>query len=91
MSTMQVQNPLRKYCLIPATLTPMNRDFEVDYEQLENYVRRLVKHDVGGAAVNVDTGEGPHLYPEECDDCGLCLSICPKGATLFQEEEGEWE
>jgi 4-hydroxy-tetrahydrodipicolinate synthase len=43
----------------------MNKDFEVDYEQLENYVKWLVKHGIGGVAVNVDTGEGPHLYPEE--------------------------
>jgi len=43
----------------------MNKDFEVDYEQLENYVKWLVKYDVGGVAVNVDTGEGPYLYPEE--------------------------
>ncbi|NHV99048.1 MAG: dihydrodipicolinate synthase family protein [Thaumarchaeota archaeon] len=46
-------------------MTPMKEDFEVDYEQLEDYVRWLVKHDIGGVAVNVDTGEGPHLYPEE--------------------------
>jgi len=62
---MEAQSPLRKYCLIPATLTPMNKDFEVDYGQLENYVKWLVKYDIGGVAVNVDTGEGPHLYPEE--------------------------
>ncbi len=60
-----VQNPLKRYCLIPATLTPMNRDFEVDYEQLEDYVKWLAKSNIGGVAVNVDTGEGPHLYPEE--------------------------
>jgi 4-hydroxy-tetrahydrodipicolinate synthase len=65
MGTMQAQKPLRKYCLIPATLTPMKADFEVDYEQLEDYVKWLVKHGIGGVAVNVDTGEGPHLYPEE--------------------------
>jgi len=31
MSAMQAQNIFRKYCLIPATLTPMKKDFEVDY------------------------------------------------------------
>jgi len=65
MNTMQAQNLLRKYCLIPATLTPMKKNFEVDYEQLEDYVKWLLKHDIGGVAVNVDTGEGPMLYPDE--------------------------
>ncbi|MEM2049870.1 MAG: dihydrodipicolinate synthase family protein [Thermoproteota archaeon] len=65
MTRMHAQNPLRSYCLIPATLTPMTKDFEVDYDQLEDYVRWLLKHGIGGVAVNVDTGEGPHLYPEE--------------------------
>lgn len=60
-----IQNPLKRYCLIPATLTPMDKDFEVDYVQLEDYVKWLAKHKIGGVAVNVDTGEGPHLYPEE--------------------------
>ncbi|MGQ9690413.1 MAG: dihydrodipicolinate synthase family protein, partial [Thermoproteota archaeon] len=60
-----IQNPLKRYCLIPATLTPMDKNFEVDYVQLEDYVKWLAKHKIGGVAVNVDTGEGPHLYPEE--------------------------
>jgi 4-hydroxy-tetrahydrodipicolinate synthase len=57
--------PSKRYGLIPATLTPMDENFRVDYEQIENYVKWLVKFDVGGFAVNVDTGEGPQLYPEE--------------------------
>lgn len=60
-----VEIPCRPYGLIPATLTPMNKDFEVDYEQLEEYIKWLVSFKVGGLAVNVDTGEGPHLYREE--------------------------
>ncbi|RLE79979.1 MAG: hypothetical protein DRJ51_06690 [Thermoprotei archaeon] len=56
---------LRKYGLIPAMLTPMNNKFEVDYEQLEDYVKWLLSFNIGGLAVNVDTGEGPSLFPEE--------------------------
>lgn len=63
---MDFGNPLlKKYSLIPATLTPMDKNFNVDYEQLNEYVRWLMKFGIGGLAVNVDTGEGPHLYPEE--------------------------
>jgi 4-hydroxy-tetrahydrodipicolinate synthase len=57
--------PCRPYGLIPATLTPMNKNFEVDYEQLEEYIKWLISFKIGGLAVNVDTGEGPHLYQEE--------------------------
>ncbi|MGB9614782.1 MAG: dihydrodipicolinate synthase family protein [Fervidobacterium sp.] len=57
--------PCRPYGLIPATLTPMNKNFEVDYEQLEKYIKWLISFKIGGLAVNVDTGEGPHLYQEE--------------------------
>jgi len=60
-----IQIPSRRYGLIPATLTPMDENFEVDYDQLENYIKWLIRYDIAGLAVNVDTGEGPHLYPEE--------------------------
>ena len=56
---------LKKYSLIPATLTPMDKYFRVDLDQLEEYVKWLIKFNIGGLAVNVDAGEGPHLYPEE--------------------------
>ncbi|HDO41993.1 MAG TPA: hypothetical protein ENH03_03730, partial [Candidatus Bathyarchaeota archaeon] len=56
---------LKKYSLIPATLTPMDKYFRVDLDQLEEYVKWLIKFNIGGLAVNVDSGEGPHLYPEE--------------------------
>jgi 4-hydroxy-tetrahydrodipicolinate synthase len=57
--------PSRPYGLIPATLTPLNKNFEVDYEQLEDYIKWLISFKIGGLAINVDTGEGPHLYDEE--------------------------
>ncbi len=48
--------------LIPATLTPMTGDFEVDEAALRKYIRWLVGHEgLKGIAVNMDTGEGPHL------------------------------
>lgn len=62
---MYARIPSKRYGLIPATLTPMDKNFNVDYDQLENYIKWLIRHDIGGLAVNVDTGEGPHLYPEE--------------------------
>jgi 4-hydroxy-tetrahydrodipicolinate synthase len=51
--------------VIAATVTPMNDDYSVDHDSLRRYVRWLVEQEVHGLAVNVDTGEGPHLFPEE--------------------------
>ncbi len=56
---------LKRYTLIPATLTPMDKHFRVDLDQLEEYIRWLMNFNIGGLAVNVDASEGPHLYPEE--------------------------
>jgi 4-hydroxy-tetrahydrodipicolinate synthase len=57
--------PSVRFGLIPATLTPMDDTFKVDYEQLGKYIDWISGFRVGGLAVNVDTGEGPHLYSEE--------------------------
>ena len=43
----------------------MRSDLSVDEESLRRYVDWLVGQGVRGLAVNVDTGEGPHLFPEE--------------------------
>jgi 4-hydroxy-tetrahydrodipicolinate synthase len=43
----------------------MRKDLSIDEESLRRYVDWLVGQGVHGLAVNVDTGEGPHLYPEE--------------------------
>ena len=51
--------------IIPATLLPMNADFSVAEEALEEYVQWLMKQRVGGLAVNVEVGEGPLLSREE--------------------------
>ncbi len=51
--------------LIAAIVTPMRDDFSVDEASLRRYTRWLVDQGVRGLAVNVDTGEGPHLFPDE--------------------------
>src|ERR1700751_4641414 len=51
--------------LIAAIVTPMRSDLSIDEESLRRYVDWLVGQGVRGLAVNVDTGEGPHLFPEE--------------------------
>ena len=51
--------------LIAAIVTPFRADFSVDEASLRRYVGWLVDQRVRGLAVNVDTGEGPHLFPEE--------------------------
>ncbi|HEY3952545.1 MAG TPA: dihydrodipicolinate synthase family protein [Streptosporangiaceae bacterium] len=51
--------------LIAAIVTPMRSDLSIDRRSLRRYVDWLVGQGVRGLAVNVDTGEGPHLFPEE--------------------------
>jgi 4-hydroxy-tetrahydrodipicolinate synthase len=51
--------------LIAATVTPMNRDLSIDEASLRRYLRWIADQGVVGLAINVDTGEGPHLFPEE--------------------------
>src|SRR5690242_2989223 len=51
--------------LIAAIVTPMRSDASIDEESLRRYVDWLVSQGISGLAVNVDTGEGPHLFPEE--------------------------
>ncbi|MHA1937273.1 MAG: dihydrodipicolinate synthase family protein [Candidatus Thorarchaeota archaeon] len=51
--------------LIPATITPMRDNLEVDLDAFDNYLRWIIAQGVVGLAVNVDTGEGPTLTSEE--------------------------
>jgi 4-hydroxy-tetrahydrodipicolinate synthase len=51
--------------LIAAIVTPMMEDFSVDESSLRRYVKWLTDQGVTGLAMNVDTGEGPHLSAEE--------------------------
>jgi 4-hydroxy-tetrahydrodipicolinate synthase len=51
--------------IIAATVLPMTEAFEIDEAALRSYVARLLDEGVHGLAVNVDTGEGPHLTHDE--------------------------
>jgi 4-hydroxy-tetrahydrodipicolinate synthase len=51
--------------IIPAIVTPMLDEERLDLEALGSYVEWLVGTGCLGLAVNVDTGEGPHLTREE--------------------------
>jgi 4-hydroxy-tetrahydrodipicolinate synthase len=52
--------------LVPATVTPLTSDFSLDLPALRSYIRWLKGFEgVKALAVNMDTGEGPHLSREE--------------------------
>lgn len=51
--------------IIAATVLPQTDDHEVDFDALARYLEWLLGQGVSGLAVNVDTGEGPHLSPAE--------------------------
>jgi 4-hydroxy-tetrahydrodipicolinate synthase len=52
--------------LIPAVVTPMHADGRVDDESVRTYARWLLGFEgLKAVAVNMDTGEGPSLFPHE--------------------------
>jgi 4-hydroxy-tetrahydrodipicolinate synthase len=51
--------------IIPATVLPMTETGEIDEPELRKYVRWIAGQGIRAVAVNVDTGEGPHLWQEE--------------------------
>lgn len=51
--------------IIPAIVTPMTAEGEVDMPVLRRYVQWLAEQGPVALAVNVDTGEGPHLTLDE--------------------------
>ena len=51
--------------IIPATVLPMTQDAEIDEPELRKYIRWLAGQGIKAVAVNVDTGEGPHLWHDE--------------------------
>ena len=51
--------------IIPAIVTPMTSDGELDLPALRRYVQWLADQGPVALAVNVDTGEGPHLTADE--------------------------
>jgi 4-hydroxy-tetrahydrodipicolinate synthase len=52
--------------LVPATLLPLTEDHGIDERALRAYIRWLLSYDgLKALAVNMDTGEGPHLSRDE--------------------------
>jgi 4-hydroxy-tetrahydrodipicolinate synthase len=51
--------------LIPAIVTPMTAEGDVDEAALRGYVRWIADQGPVALAVNADTGEGPHLSSDE--------------------------
>lgn len=52
--------------LVPATVTPLTSEFALDLPALRSYIHWLRGFEgVKALAVNMDTGEGPHLSREE--------------------------
>jgi 4-hydroxy-tetrahydrodipicolinate synthase len=51
--------------IIPAIVTPMTSEGELDLAALKRYVGWLADQGPVALAVNVDTGEGPHLTADE--------------------------
>lgn len=51
--------------LIPATVLPMHEDGSIDEDSLRSYIGWVVAQGPVALAINVDTGEGPHLTHDE--------------------------
>ena len=51
--------------LIPATVLPMHADGSIDENALRSYIGWVVRQGPVALAINVDTGEGPHLSHDE--------------------------
>ena len=51
--------------LIPATVLPMRADGSIDEPALRSYIAWVVEQGPVALAINVDTGEGPHLSHDE--------------------------
>lgn len=51
--------------LIPATVLPMDADGQIDEPALRSYLGWVVAQGPVALAINVDTGEGPHLTHDE--------------------------
>ena len=51
--------------LIPATVLPMTADGSIDEPALRSYIAWVVDQGPVALAINVDTGEGPHLTHDE--------------------------
>jgi 4-hydroxy-tetrahydrodipicolinate synthase len=57
--------PLDLRGLIPATVLPMTEDARIDEPALRRYLAYVAAAGPKAIAINADTGEGPHLWPDE--------------------------
>lgn len=87
-------NTLNLNGIIPAVIVPMRQDYSIDFEAYRNYLEWVIAQGPVGLAVNVDTGEGPYLTPEERREvirvtrevaAGRCFVVAGVGgpSTLF--------
>jgi len=58
-------NQLNLKGIIPAVIVPMLEDYSIDFSAFERYLEWVIQQGPVGLAVNVDTGEGPYLSPDE--------------------------
>ncbi len=79
--------------IIPAIIVPMLRDYSIDIPALEKYLEWVVAQRPVGIAVNVDTGEGPYLTPDERSEvirvtrriaAGRCFVVAGVGGPSTQ-------
>jgi 4-hydroxy-tetrahydrodipicolinate synthase len=56
---------MKLHGIIAATVLPQTDAYEIDEDALRGYIGWLLAEGVHGLAVNVDTGEGPHLSHDE--------------------------
>ena len=87
-------NTLNLNGIIPAVIVPMRQDYSIDFEALRRYLAWVVLQGPVGLAVNVDTGEGPYLTPDERSEvirvaremaAGRCAIVAGVGgpSTIF--------
>lgn len=80
--------------IIPAVIVPMRKDYSIDFEAYRNYLEWVISQGPVGLAVNVDTGEGPYLTPDERGEvirvtkevaAGRCFIVAGVGgpSTIF--------
>ena len=51
--------------IIPAVSVPMRKNYSIDFDAFRHYLSWIFSERPVGLAVNVDTGEGPYLTPDE--------------------------
>jgi 4-hydroxy-tetrahydrodipicolinate synthase len=58
-------NELNLNGMVPATILPMDKDYQPDLKAFRGYLEWLITQDAAAFAVNMDTGEGPQLSVAE--------------------------